>query len=232
MRRLRKEPKTRRLVGRSYPLRRRRILRRHHGAPGAQAALRRHRLRRDGPRGRLQGRSPVPFDRGLRSDDGALRGARGLLRLGDAAVQHDDLHGPTHAQYAPLLRSVRARNRRGAHQGQVSFTVILDPGSRSFRPSSHSPCSISFKRKRFLLESHSFSALSRRQRSNWMKKAPGRILIFPGARKAGRGGGWLLFTPYSLVSPQADRLELPRWENCQGASFLWVYEGVVETPVT
>jgi hypothetical protein len=100
------------------PLRRRRLLRREHGAAGAQAPAGRHRRRQDRRGRRLQGRPPVPQPARLRTHVGGLRAAPGLVRLGDPAVQHGDVDGPSHPERPALVRPVRARHDRRAHARQ------------------------------------------------------------------------------------------------------------------
>ena len=74
---------------------------------------------RQGPdRGRLQGRSAHPFAGRLRQDRRCAGRSPRLVRVGDAAVQYDDLDGPTDAQHAALVRPVRARDRWRAHSRQ------------------------------------------------------------------------------------------------------------------
>src|SRR5262249_28523511 len=54
----------------------------------------------------------------LRQARRAVRCARGVVRLGDPAVQHDHLDGPTHSERAALVCAVRARGHRRAHSRQ------------------------------------------------------------------------------------------------------------------
>ncbi len=86
--------------------------------PALQAAARRHQVRQGADRGRLQGRPADALAGRFRQDRRRVRCARRLVRLGDAAVQHDDVDGPADAQHAALVRPVRARDRRRAHPRQ------------------------------------------------------------------------------------------------------------------
>ncbi len=71
---------------------------------------------RQGPDRRcLQGRSPDAFACRFRQDRRRPRRAQRILRVGNAAVQYDDLHGTPDAQHAALLRPIRARDRRRAY---------------------------------------------------------------------------------------------------------------------
>ena len=79
-------------------------------------------LARSGPRSRrdrrLQGRSPDPIARPTSPSWSRSSTPRRLVRLGDPAVQHHDLHGAAHPQRAAVLRSVRAGGHGRAHPGQ------------------------------------------------------------------------------------------------------------------
>src|SRR4051794_6706029 len=55
---------------------------------------------------------------GLRQDRGRVRSPPRQLRLDHAIVQHHDLNGPAHPQYALVLRPVRARGHGRAHPRQ------------------------------------------------------------------------------------------------------------------
>ncbi len=99
-------------------VRRRRVLGRVDGAPGAQAAARRHRRRQDRCRCRLQDRPADPQPRRLRPHRRAVRYPQGQLRLGHPGVQHDDEHGPADPERPAVVRPVRARGHRRAHPRQ------------------------------------------------------------------------------------------------------------------
>ena len=100
------------------PLRRRRLLRRHAGAPGAEPTPRGRRARIGGRGRHLQAGPAVAVADGFRAPHGDLRSARGDLRLGDAELLHDHLHGPADAERPAQLRAVRARGDRRAHPRQ------------------------------------------------------------------------------------------------------------------
>ena len=74
--------------------------------------------RRDRLRGGLQGGPAEPVAAGLRPHHGAVRPARGKLRLGHTAVQHDQLDGAAHLEHPAVIRPVRAGDHLRAHPGQ------------------------------------------------------------------------------------------------------------------
>ena len=65
--------------------------------------------------GHLQDRPPDPLVERFRQDHRGLRGTRCFVRVGDAAVQHDDINGPADPQCPAVLCPVRTRGRRRAH---------------------------------------------------------------------------------------------------------------------
>lgn len=99
-------------------------------------ATRRHRSGQDRLRGRLQGRPAQPIAHGLRQDRGGLRALQRLVRLGHAALQHDELDGPADPEHSAVVRPVRARSsanasatrsRRRAQKGKwTGGTPILE----------------------------------------------------------------------------------------------------------
>ena len=118
LRGLRRQPALRGLGADPRALRRRRLLRRHAGAPGAEAAAGRHRGGAGRRRRGLQDRPAVALADGLREAGRGVRPRRRHLRLGHPVVQHHDLDGPADAQHPALLRPVRARGHRRAHPRQ------------------------------------------------------------------------------------------------------------------
>ena len=82
------------------------------------AAARRRQGRQGADHRRLQGRPADAVAGGFRQDRRHSRRPQRFLRLGDAAVQHHDLHGASDPQHAALLRPVRARDRQRAHPRQ------------------------------------------------------------------------------------------------------------------
>ena len=118
LRGLRRQPALRGLGADPRALRRRRLLRRHAGAPGAEAAARRHRGGAGRRRRGLQDRPAVALADGLLEAGRGVRPRRRHLRLGHPVVQHHDLDGAADAQHPALLRPVRARGHRRAHPRQ------------------------------------------------------------------------------------------------------------------
>ena len=51
----------------------------------------------------------------LRKNCGSIRKKQSLVRQHNAAVQHDDVYGPAHAEHSALVRPVRAGGDRRAH---------------------------------------------------------------------------------------------------------------------
>ena len=118
LRGLRRQPALRGLGADPRALRRRRLLRRHAGAPGAEAAARRHRGGAGRRRRGLQDRPAVALADGLLEAGRGVRPRRRHLRLGHPVVQHHDLDGAADAQHPAQLRPVRARGHRRAHPRQ------------------------------------------------------------------------------------------------------------------
>ena len=86
--------------------------------PALQATSRRGRVPVGGLRGGLQGRPAQPIPDGLRADHRSVRPEWRELRLGHAAVQHDDVHRPPDAEHPLVLRPVRARDHLRTHARQ------------------------------------------------------------------------------------------------------------------
>ena len=102
LRGLRRQPALRGLGADPRALRRRRLLRRHAGAPGAEAAARRHRGGAGRRRRGLQDRPAVALADGLLEAGRGVRPRRRHLRLGHPVVQHHDLDGAADAQHPAL----------------------------------------------------------------------------------------------------------------------------------
>ena len=86
--------------------------------PALQTAAGRHRGRADRLRRGLQGGPIEPVAARLRPDDGDVREASGLVRLGDPAVQHGQFDGAAHLERAAFVRPVRARDDQRADPRQ------------------------------------------------------------------------------------------------------------------
>ena len=112
------KPEARRLAGAAATLRRSRLLRRQHGAAGAQTPARRYCGQEGRCGGRLQGRPSDPLARRLRQDRRGFRRQRRLVRLDHPGLQHDNVDGTADAQRAALVRPVRARGHGRAHPRQ------------------------------------------------------------------------------------------------------------------
>ena len=69
--------------------------------------------------GRLQDRPAVALADGFFKTGRCVRRQQRHLRLGDPVLQHHHLHGQADAEHPFVLRPVRARGDRRAHQGQV-----------------------------------------------------------------------------------------------------------------
>ncbi|CAA9507192.1 MAG: Site-specific recombinases, DNA invertase Pin homologs, partial [uncultured Sphingomonadaceae bacterium] len=99
-------------------LRRRRLLRRHHGQAGPETPARRGCGGQGGRHRCVQDRPAHPQPGRLLAHRGRAGRGRGVVRVGDAGLQHDDQHGQAHPQRPALLRPVRARGHRRAHPRQ------------------------------------------------------------------------------------------------------------------